>query len=127
MFDTWSGSSLEDTVQPGVSGAESMSESETTDGEDVQENTASASLEDLDTTLTEESRAEAPVVASAATARPPFVRKQEHVCHPTGYVQEKEERTGPRTKVTKRKHQRLSNQYAKSAFLSDWSDNDDFQ
>ena len=117
MFDTWSGSSLEDTVQLGVSGAESMSESETTDGEDVQENTTSASFEDLDTTLTEEPLAEAPVFAStsASTARPPFVRKQKHVCHQTGYMQEKEERTGPRTKVTKRKHQRLSNPYAKLA------------
>ena len=34
---------------------------------------------------------------------------------------------GPRTKTAKRKQQRRSNPYAKSAFLSDWSDDDDFQ
>ena len=127
VFDTWSGSSLEDTVQPGVSDAESMSESETTDSEDVRENNTSATSEEQDTTLTEEPQAEQPVGATAT--RPAFVRQQEHVCHPAGYVQEKEERTGPRTKVTKRKHQRRSNPYAKSAFLfsADWSDDDDFQ
>ena len=127
VFDTWSGGSIEDTIEPGISGAESESES----SQDEDADTTLTSLDnstDMDSTLTQHSRG-ATGHSSSSTPRTvthrndctiPRVRQQEHVCHPQGFQEEKRE--GPRTKTTKRKQQRKSNPYAKSAFLigADW-------
>ena len=131
VFDTWSGGSVQDSVEPSMSDAESMSESEDNDEADrtlISSNQAA----DLDTTLRDTTITERPSTSNARTASQPAqtgrVRQQEHVCHPQGFVEEK--RDGPRTKTTKRKHpfQRRSNPYSRDAFVDpNWSDDDDFQ
>ena len=85
VFDTWSGSSSGDTVQPCVSGAESISQNKTTDGEDVQENNRPASYEDQDTTLTEEPRA-------CSSDSPPALHEKARTCVPAQRICEGEGR-----------------------------------
>ena len=136
VFDTWSGGSLEDSIQPGDSGAESVSESETSGNEDCGQDldpnntlTSLASSTDLDRTLTDQPQGASgqslPRASSSGKSAGPSVRQQEHVCHPPGFIEVRKD--GPRTKTTERKQLRRCNPYAKSAFLSERSDDDDFQ